>query len=91
MFFVDCLMLKSWHLVKGNEYFFKAENVKEMIMSVLGRGDSIQTPNPKPVEPNPKDENLVQKLMEGSMVITAQDDNMPKLQHSNFTSSMYKL
>ena len=67
---------------------FPDNNVKQMIMSVLGMNEEGRNrdPNPGPTPNPPKDDNLVQKLMEGSMVITAQDESIPKVQHSNLTS-----
>ena len=61
-----------------------SDNMKQMIMTVLGMNEAgsnhSSTPDPK------KDDTLVQKLMEGSMVITAQDENAAKAQNSNLTS-----
>ena len=58
--------------------------MKQMIMTVLGMNEEGSNPSSTP-DPK-KDENLVQKLMEGSMVITAQDENASKAKESNMTS-----
>ena len=60
------------------------DNMKQMIMTVLGMNEAGSNPSSTP-DPK-KDDTLVQKLMEGSMVITAQDENAAKAQNSNLTS-----
>ena len=78
------------------KYFLEKENVKQMIMSVMGieeerkinhdprtlRQQSLQSQSL--YQKSLQDESLVQKLMEGSMVITASEDHKDSTKDKEF-------